>query len=145
MQGQTRSLSKIVELMESGERPAAAQPPGLAVTMRPYQLQSLQFMLDAERRGSGPSLFLRTGSVLYSPVYGCFRRIRPSTPAGGMVAEGELERRQRGPTHPTPVLCLLGPAPPSRMPSTPFPSLPTCLLHPCPTALASAHLPCKAM
>ncbi|KAG0596709.1 hypothetical protein M758_UG278500 [Ceratodon purpureus] len=40
----------------------AAQPPGLSVPLRPYQRQSLQFMLDSEQRDGG---FL---SVNYEPL-----------------------------------------------------------------------------
>lgn len=40
----------------------AAQPPGLSVPLRPYQRQSLQFMLDSEQRDGG---FL---SVNYQPL-----------------------------------------------------------------------------
>lgn len=42
-----------MEAVERGELPAAEQPGGLTVQMRPYQLQSLQFMLDAERGEGG--------------------------------------------------------------------------------------------
>ena len=42
-----------MSVVERGEMPAAAQPAGLTVTMHPYQLQSLQFMLDAERGEGG--------------------------------------------------------------------------------------------
>lgn len=49
-----------MQALERGEMPAAPQPGGLSVTMRPYQLQSLQFMLDAERGEGGetPSTLL---------------------------------------------------------------------------------------
>ncbi|KAI7843193.1 hypothetical protein COHA_003176 [Chlorella ohadii] len=43
-----RSIPGLMAALERGEMPAAAQPPGLTVQMRPYQLQSLQFMLDCE-------------------------------------------------------------------------------------------------
>jgi hypothetical protein len=36
------SLKGLMEVVVSGERPAAPQPPGLAVTLHPYQRQSLQ-------------------------------------------------------------------------------------------------------
>lgn len=48
-QGCERSIPGLMKALERGEMPAAPQPPGLTVTMRPYQLQSLQFMLDRER------------------------------------------------------------------------------------------------
>jgi hypothetical protein len=43
----------LLEAMERGELPAVPQPAGLTVQMRPYQLQSLQFMLDCERGEGG--------------------------------------------------------------------------------------------
>ncbi|GLC42798.1 hypothetical protein PLESTM_001380900 [Pleodorina starrii] len=51
-----RSINSLVEFMQSGERAAAQQPPGLTVAMRPYQLQSLAFMLDLERLVDTPAL-----------------------------------------------------------------------------------------
>ncbi len=41
----------------AGERPAVAQPPGLApgIALRPYQLQSLAFMLEVERLVDRPA------------------------------------------------------------------------------------------
>lgn len=39
--------------LESNGYDEAAQPPGLSVPLRPYQRQSLQFMLDAEQRDGG--------------------------------------------------------------------------------------------
>lgn len=42
-----------MDALERGELPAAPQPAGLTVQMRPYQRQSLQFMLDAERGEGG--------------------------------------------------------------------------------------------
>lgn len=43
----------LMEALERGDMPAAPQPTGLTVQLRPYQRQSLQFMLDAERLGQG--------------------------------------------------------------------------------------------
>ncbi|GLC36509.1 hypothetical protein PLESTB_000156300 [Pleodorina starrii] len=63
MLASTRELSRVVvdhrsimEFMQSGERVAAQQPPALTVAMRPYQLQSLAFMLDLERLVDTPAL-----------------------------------------------------------------------------------------
>ncbi|KXZ53508.1 hypothetical protein GPECTOR_7g958 [Gonium pectorale] len=50
-----RSINSLLEFMQSGERPAVPQPPGLTVTMRPYQLQSLAFMLEMERLVDSPA------------------------------------------------------------------------------------------
>jgi hypothetical protein len=47
-----------MEALERGELPAVPQPQGLTVQMRPYQLQSLQFMLDQERGDGGFRRFL---------------------------------------------------------------------------------------
>lgn len=52
-------LLHLFRLACTAERPPAPQPDGLTVTMRPYQLQSLAFMLEMEalveppRSGSG--------------------------------------------------------------------------------------------
>jgi hypothetical protein len=48
-----RSIPGLMKALERGEMAAAAQPRGLTVTMRPYQLQSLQFMLDCEKGEGG--------------------------------------------------------------------------------------------
>ncbi|KAI3434920.1 hypothetical protein D9Q98_002974 [Chlorella vulgaris] len=48
-----RSIQGLMKALERGEMPAAQQPAGLTVTMRPYQLQSLQFMLDGETGEGG--------------------------------------------------------------------------------------------
>jgi hypothetical protein len=50
---QPRLSQGLLEVLERGELPAAPQPAGLTVQMRPYQLQSLQFMLDCERGEGG--------------------------------------------------------------------------------------------
>jgi SWI/SNF-related matrix-associated actin-dependent regulator of chromatin subfamily A3 len=46
-------MQALMESLERGELPAAPQPVGLTVQMRPYQLQTLQFMLDQERGEGG--------------------------------------------------------------------------------------------
>jgi len=43
------SADTLLQALETGEIGAAQQPPGLAVTLRPYQLQTLGFMQRAER------------------------------------------------------------------------------------------------
>ena len=48
-----RSINGLLTYLQSGERKAAPQPDGLTVKMRGYQLQSLQFMLDAEAKEGG--------------------------------------------------------------------------------------------
>ena len=48
-----RSINGLLSYLECGEMPAAIQPPGLSVQLRSYQLQSLKFMVDSERRDGG--------------------------------------------------------------------------------------------
>ncbi|KAA6425323.1 MAG: SNF2 family DNA-dependent ATPase [Trebouxia sp. A1-2] len=48
-----RTLPGLMNVLQSESRPEAAQPEGLAVELRPYQCQSLQFMLDAEQTEGG--------------------------------------------------------------------------------------------
>ncbi|KAJ7517354.1 hypothetical protein O6H91_21G020400 [Diphasiastrum complanatum] len=47
------SFSGLLKDLESNGYSEAAQPSGLSVPLRPYQLQSLQFMVDAEHREGG--------------------------------------------------------------------------------------------
>lgn len=89
-----RSVNGVLKLMQSGERPAATQPAGLTVQMRQYQLQSLQFMLDAEAQDGGfRSLFWLQKSTpqgrkfWYSPVLGRACLHVPEQSAGGFLAE----------------------------------------------------------
>ncbi len=48
-----RGLQGLIDSLTTEERPAAVQPAGLTVQLRPYQLQSLEFMLETERRAGG--------------------------------------------------------------------------------------------
>lgn len=41
-----RSLDALLEKVQSTNYPEEQQPDGLSVTLRPYQRQSLRFMLD---------------------------------------------------------------------------------------------------
>lgn len=43
--------TNVIDIAIKGPMQAAEQPPGLKVQCKPFQLQSLQFMLDAERLG----------------------------------------------------------------------------------------------
>ena len=52
-QDPSSSIEGLLKRLETGEIEAAAQPPGLGVTLHPYQLQSLGFMQRAEK---GPGL-----------------------------------------------------------------------------------------
>lgn len=47
----------VLQFIETQERPEAPQPAGLAVTLRPYQRQSLHFMLECEREGARARLW----------------------------------------------------------------------------------------
>lgn len=47
------SFTGLLKDLESNGYSEAEQPPGLTVPLRPYQRQSLQFMLDAEHREGG--------------------------------------------------------------------------------------------
>ena len=51
------TIPGLLAAIESQERPQAAQPTGLNCQMRPYQLQALGFMQEAEQRTSGPFWF----------------------------------------------------------------------------------------
>jgi hypothetical protein len=48
-----RSIPGLMKALERGEIAPAVQPAGLTVTMRPYQLQSLAFMLGCEQGEGG--------------------------------------------------------------------------------------------
>ncbi|GAQ84668.1 DEAD-box protein [Klebsormidium nitens] len=48
-----RSFDALLEKVQSTSYPEEPQPDGLGVTLRPYQRQSLRFMLDNERRDGG--------------------------------------------------------------------------------------------
>ncbi|PSC76011.1 helicase-like transcription factor isoform B [Micractinium conductrix] len=91
---QPRNIPGLMQALERGEMPAAPQPGGLSVTMRPYQLQSLQFMLDAERGEGGfrrlfwQRLTTPTGSrYWWSPVLARASLEVPAQGWGGWCAE----------------------------------------------------------
>lgn len=104
----------------AGERPEAPQPPGLAVSLHPYQRQSLRFMLDAEGADGGfRGLFWRRlesegggAGLWYSPVFmraslsvrgGARGGVRERAPAArGGCGRGARPRRPRTPPPPPP-------------------------------------------
>ncbi|GLI60102.1 hypothetical protein VaNZ11_002121 [Volvox africanus] len=59
---QYKTINKLLSFMQSGERPAIEQPPGLTVTMRAYQLQSLAFMVELERLVDCPDPWAGAGA-----------------------------------------------------------------------------------
>ncbi|KAK9827580.1 hypothetical protein WJX81_000554 [Elliptochloris bilobata] len=48
-----RGINNLMKMVETGERPEADQPEGLAVELHPYQRQSLRVMLDCESGEGG--------------------------------------------------------------------------------------------
>lgn len=89
-----RSVNGLLRFLQTPERTAAVQPDGLTVQMRSYQLQSLQFMLDAEARDGGyRSVFwvrkvnTQGRTFWYSPVMSRASLSVPEQPAGGFLAE----------------------------------------------------------
>ncbi|KAG1670539.1 hypothetical protein FOA52_015404 [Chlamydomonas sp. UWO 241] len=88
------SINLLIAYLQSGERATIAQPPGLTITMRAYQLQSLAFMVEAEERPGGyRSLFWleKTNtagqSYWFSPILNRVARDVPVQPTGGFLAE----------------------------------------------------------
>lgn len=109
-----RSIPALMEAMERPEAPAAPQPRGLTVTMRPYQLQSLKFMMDAEqgeggfRRHLWARVTLAGGTPFwYSPLLGRVARNVPAQAWGGFCCE----EMGLGKTVEVLGLCLANPAP----------------------------------
>ena len=96
--GGARSISDFMRLLEMPERAAAKQPPGLAVELREYQLQSLDRMLELEAAPGGmrhmmwlplPSLLVGGEPAWFSPF---FRAVFPpaacpALPKGGFLCE----------------------------------------------------------
>ncbi|KAG2441423.1 hypothetical protein HYH02_010011 [Chlamydomonas schloesseri] len=78
-----RSINALLEYMVSAERPPAPQPDGLTVTMRPYQLQSLAFMLEMEALVEPPTRPAAAGSGS-----GSGSGSGPDSEAGGAAAAG---------------------------------------------------------
>ncbi|KAL0020479.1 hypothetical protein WJX77_009137 [Trebouxia sp. C0004] len=89
-----RTLPGMMALLQADERPEADQPEGLSVSLRPYQRQSLKFMLDIEQTEGGfrDQLFCQVSNsqgdtFWYSPVLGrCSSHVDPM-PQGGILGE----------------------------------------------------------
>ena len=96
--GGARSITDFMRRLEMPERAAAKQPPGLAVELREYQLQSLDRMLELEAAPGGmrhmmwlplPSLLVDGEPAWFSPF---FRAVFPpgacpALPKGGFLCE----------------------------------------------------------
>ena len=84
-------LAKVLALSISKGRDAAPQPPGLAVEARPFQLQSISFMLENEREGANKKLWSMytapSGRTFhYSVALDKVRNRAPDPVRGGILA-----------------------------------------------------------
>ncbi|KAL4518653.1 hypothetical protein Ndes2437B_g00741 [Nannochloris sp. 'desiccata'] len=120
-----RSITGLMEAMERPEAPAAVQPNGLTVTLRPYQLQSLKFMWDAEMVDGGfrrhlwvPASAVDGTPFWYSPLLGRVASAVPEQPSGGFCCE----EMGLGKTVEVLALCLANPAPALPRPGTVLPN-----------------------
>mmetsp|Transcript_50887 Transcript_50887/g.94823 ORF Transcript_50887/g.94823 Transcript_50887/m.94823 type:complete len:919 (+) Transcript_50887:66-2822(+) len=116
------TIKDFMARLELAERDEAESPPGLAVELRPYQRQSLSFMLERERapRGFHEAVWMPfktpSGTQLwYSPLVGALTPFsEPRTHSGGFLAED----MGMGKTVEVLALILSNPAP------SPLPSFP---------------------
>jgi SNF2-related domain len=120
-----RSITALMEAMERPEAPAAVQPNGLTVTLRPYQLQSLKFMWDEELGVGGfrrhlwvPALAVDGTPFWYSPLLGRVASTVAEQAAGGFCCE----EMGLGKTVEVLALVLANPAPTLPAPGTMLPS-----------------------
>jgi hypothetical protein len=86
------TLPGLLSAVEAQERPEAPQPPGLTVQLRPYQRQSLRFMLDAEQGVSREAFWaertLADGTkAYYSKMLSRITLQAPKTLRGGLLCE----------------------------------------------------------
>lgn len=90
------SFSRLLSDLECSGYCEGKQPPGLSVPLRPYQLQSLQFMLDAENREGGflsihyqrlPPLQTTGEELMYSATFGHLTEARQGISRGGFLCE----------------------------------------------------------
>eukprot|EP01018_Ginkgo_biloba_P003463 Gb_33548 [translate_table: standard] len=90
------SFGGLLSDLESNGYHEAKQPSGLSVPLRPYQLQSLQFMLDAENREGGllsinyhrlPRLETTGEELMYSATFGHLTEAREGISRGGFLCE----------------------------------------------------------
>ncbi|KAL0037370.1 hypothetical protein WJX79_004318 [Trebouxia sp. C0005] len=110
-----RTLPGMMAMLQADEQPEADQPEGLSVSLRPYQRQSLKFMLDIEQTEGGfrDHLFCQVSNsqgdtYWYSPLLGrCSPHVDPM-PQGGILGE----EMGLGKTVEVAALVLSHPAPP---------------------------------
>ena len=90
------TFSGLLSDLESEGYDEAPHPVGLTVPLRSYQLQSLQFMLDAEKREGGllsinyhklPSTSTSSEPLLYSASFGHLMEFRKGVSCGGFLCE----------------------------------------------------------
>ncbi|KAL3157879.1 hypothetical protein ABBQ32_012289 [Trebouxia sp. C0010 RCD-2024] len=89
-----RTLTGMLQLLQADTRPEADQPEGLTVQLRPYQRQSLQFMIDNENTEGGfrHHLFCSVTNskgerYWYSPILGRICQDVAAMPQGGILGE----------------------------------------------------------
>ncbi|KAH7307437.1 hypothetical protein KP509_22G058600 [Ceratopteris richardii] len=90
------TFSGLLNDLESNEYIEAPHPIGLSVPLRSYQLQSLQFMLDAEKREGGllsinyrkiPTVPTSSEDLMYSATLGHLMAFRKGSSCGGFLCE----------------------------------------------------------
>ncbi|MCO5556717.1 hypothetical protein L7F22_010268 [Adiantum nelumboides] len=90
------TFSGLLSDLESNGYDEAPHPIGLSVPLRSYQLQSLQFMLDAEKREGGllsinyhkiPSAPVLSEPLMYSATLGHLMTFRRGSSCGGFLCE----------------------------------------------------------
>jgi hypothetical protein len=86
------TLPGLLNAVEAQERPEAPQPPGLTVQLRPYQRQSLRFMLDAERGVSRDVIWCERAlpdgtQAWYSKMLHRITLVQPHHVCGGFLCE----------------------------------------------------------
>ena len=89
--GDTNCIKEVLALAGSTGRHAAPQPAGLAVNAMPFQLQTISFMVDAEKNGCNAKLWTKytTGSgasFYYSAPLNQFSKTLPEPVRGGILA-----------------------------------------------------------
>jgi hypothetical protein len=118
-EARTCTLSGLLSAVEAQERPEAPQPPGLTVQLRPYQRQSLRFMLDAEQGRNAEAFWaartLPDGTrAWYSSMLRRLTLDEPRSLRGGMLCEemGLVRARVGAPRARAPLRALCIPSPP---------------------------------